>query len=115
MASQPLRTVALVANSSHAGVLDAVLEAGDYDVVFIESIDRAYSQIKRSSPHVIIVCVDMDDAGCFQTLSMLKMDDATSRIPIITCVMKPAVPSSCAHEVEIDRDAVAQPTVLSMN
>jgi PleD family two-component response regulator len=115
MPNQPLRTVALVSSSSHAGVLDAVLEAGDYDVVFIESIDRAYSQIKRSSPHVIILCVDMDDARCFQTLSILKMDDATSQIPIITYVLEPTVASSHEHEYEFDPEPVSQPILLSMN
>ena len=115
MTNQSLRTVALVSSSSNVGALDAVLEAGDYDVVVIESIDRAYSRIKRSSPDVIILCVNIEDAEPFQVLSMLKLDSSTSHIPIITYVTEPTAASSDVQRFETDRDAVPPPIVLSMN
>src|SRR5262249_17292004 len=51
-----LRTVAVVARDPQPAVLDTVLEAGDYDVVFMESIEHAYSGIKQATPDMVIVC-----------------------------------------------------------
>ena len=64
-----------------------MLDAGQYDVVFVESTEHAYSHIKRLTPHLIIVCLDIDDLDGFQVLSMLKLDDETKGIPVVTCTM----------------------------
>lgn len=66
------------------GVLDTVLDAGHYDVVFVESSHHAYSQIKRVLPHLVILCVRIDDADGFNVLSMLKLDPETREIPVLT-------------------------------
>ena len=55
-------------------LLETVLDAGHYDVVFVESSQHAYSQIKRVQPNLVILCVRIDDAEGFQVLSMLKLD-----------------------------------------
>src|SRR5438094_10354328 len=65
-------------------VLETVLDAGRYDVVFVESSQHAYSQIKRVQPNLVILCVRIDDAEGFQVLSMLKLDDDTRTIPVLT-------------------------------
>jgi len=65
-------------------LLDAMLAAGHYDVVFIESSEHAYSQIKRVQPNLVILCVRIDDADGFQVLSMLKLDHETRGIPVLT-------------------------------
>lgn len=64
--------------------LETVLEAGDYDVVFVESCAHAYSQIKRVQPNLVILCVRIDEQESFQVLSMLKIDEETRDIPILT-------------------------------
>jgi CheY-like chemotaxis protein len=69
------------------GLLETVLDAGQYDVVFVESTEHAYSHIKRLSPHLIIVCLDIDDIDGFQVLSMLKLDGETRKIPVVTCTV----------------------------
>lgn len=66
------------------GVLDTLLEAGHYDVVCIESSGHAYSQIKRVRPDLVILCVRIDDMDGFQVLSMLKIDEETRGIPVLT-------------------------------
>ena len=109
-----LRTVAVVARNPRVDLLDAVLDAGDYDVVFMESVDRAYSQIRQSAPHVIIVCLDVDDAAGFQILSMLRLDSTTSEIPIITYVAPPGVDSG-EGSVEVEPETLPQVTAFSMN
>jgi CheY-like chemotaxis protein len=82
--AHPLKTVAVVAQQGREDMLDAVLEAGDYDVVVIESIDHAYSHLKLAAPHIVILFVDVDDPIGLQVLSMLKLDRDTSNIPVIT-------------------------------
>ena len=65
-------------------LLEKVLEAGRYDIVFVESNEHAYSHIKRMQPHLVILCLRIEDHGGFQVLSMLKLDDETRRIPVLT-------------------------------
>jgi CheY-like chemotaxis protein len=65
-------------------LLENVLEAGRYDIVFVESSEHAYSQIKRVQPNLVILCVQIDAMDTFQVLSMLKLDDDTRNIPILT-------------------------------
>ena len=65
-------------------VLEPVLEAGNYDVVFVEASAHAYSQIKRVQPDLVILCLEMDDADALTVLSMLKLDEETRNIPVVT-------------------------------
>jgi CheY-like chemotaxis protein len=65
-------------------LLETVLDAGRYDVVFVESSQHAYSQIKRVQPNLVILCVQVDDPSGFQVLSMLKLDADTRDIPVST-------------------------------
>ena len=65
-------------------LLETVLDAGRYDVVFVVSSQHAYSQIKRVQPNLVILCVRIEDADGFQVLSMLKLDEETRTIPVLT-------------------------------
>jgi PleD family two-component response regulator len=65
-------------------VVEAVLDAGSYDIVFVESHAHAYSQIKCVQPNLVILCVSIDDVDGFQVLSMMKLDEETRRIPVLT-------------------------------
>jgi CheY-like chemotaxis protein len=65
-------------------VLETVIEAGHYDVVFVESNEHAYSQIKRVQPDLVILCMRIDDMDGFHVLSMLKLDGNTRDIPVMT-------------------------------
>jgi CheY-like chemotaxis protein len=65
-------------------LLETVLEAGHYNVVFVESAEHAYSQIKRVQPNLVILCVQLEDMDAFQVLSMLKLDPETRDIPVLT-------------------------------
>jgi len=66
------------------GVVETVLEAGHYDVVFVESNDHAYSQIRQVRPNLVILCLNMNHPEGFQVLSMLGLDETTRDIPILT-------------------------------
>ena len=65
-------------------LLETVLSAGHYDVVFVESNEHAYSHIKRVQPNLVILCMCLEDHDGFQVLSMLKLDHETRRIPVLT-------------------------------
>jgi PleD family two-component response regulator len=71
-------------NTEMLELLETVLDAGHYDVVFVESSQHAYSQIKRVQPNLVILCVRIDAVDGFQVLSMLKLDDETREIPVLT-------------------------------
>src|SRR4029453_727609 len=66
------------------GLPETVLDAGHYDVVFVESNEHAYSHIKRVQPNLVILCMRIEDRHGFQVLSMLKLDEETRRIPVLT-------------------------------
>jgi DNA-binding response OmpR family regulator len=65
-------------------LINGVLGAGHYDAVFIESSAHAYSQVRREHPSLVILCLRLDDPSGFQVLSMLKMDEDTRAIPVLT-------------------------------
>ena len=65
-------------------LFEMVLDGGHYDVVFVESNEHAYSQIKRVQPNLVILCVSIDEMDGFHVLSMLKLDESTRGIPVLT-------------------------------
>lgn len=65
-------------------LLDAVVESGRYDVVFVESTAHAYSQIKRLRPNLVVICTRLGEMDGFQVLTMLKLDEQTRSIPVLT-------------------------------
>jgi PleD family two-component response regulator len=71
-------------NTEVLGMLETVLDAGRYDMVFVESSDRAYSQIKRVVPNLVILCTRIEELDGFQLLTMLKLDADTKDIPVLT-------------------------------
>jgi CheY-like chemotaxis protein len=87
-------------------LLDTVLEAGHYDVVFVESTDHAYSHIKSVQPNLVILCARMDDADGFQVLSMLKLDEETRAIPVLTY--------TCDSADEPSDEAPAEPSDMEL-
>ena len=52
-------------------LVEAALDAGHYDVVFVEASDHAYSQIRHVQPHLVILCLRIEDTEGFRVLSML--------------------------------------------
>jgi PleD family two-component response regulator len=85
IAATPVQKVVVVnGNTDVLGMLETVLDAGRYDMVFVESSDRAYSQIKKVVPNLVILCTRIEELDGFQLLTMLKLDAETKDIPILT-------------------------------
>jgi len=53
-------------------------------MVFVESSDHAYSQIRKVLPNLVIVCANIELPAAFQLLTMLKLDPDTRDIPVLT-------------------------------
>jgi CheY-like chemotaxis protein len=82
----PVQKVVVVnGNTEVLGMLETVLDAGRYDMVFVESGEHAYSQIKKVLPNLVILCTRVEHLDGFQLLTMLKLDPQTRDIPVLTC------------------------------
>ena len=85
IAATPIQKVVVVnGNTETLGMLETVLEAGRYDMVFVESNDGAYSQIKKVVPNLVILCTRIEELEGIQLLTMLKLDAKTKDIPVLT-------------------------------
>jgi len=83
-APQSRCVVAVSKHPERADVLDTLLvNAGEYDKVFVESVAGGYSRIKQLKPDLIVFMGLDDDAQC-ELLTRLKLDDETSGIPVDT-------------------------------
>jgi twitching motility two-component system response regulator PilH len=86
IAVTPAQKVVVVnGNTEVLGMLETVLDAGRYDMVFVESGEHAYSQIKKVQPNLVILCTRIEHLDGFQLLTMLKLDPQTRDIPVLTC------------------------------
>jgi CheY-like chemotaxis protein len=85
MAVAPAQKVVVVnGNTEVLGMLETVLDAGRYDMVFVESGEHAYSQVKKVLPNLVILCTRIEQLDGFQLLTMLKLDPETRDIPVLT-------------------------------
>ena len=78
------KVVVVNSNPETLALAERVLTAGRFDVVFVESIAHAYSQIRRIQPNLVILCLRLASGDGFQLLSMLKLDPDTRTIPVLT-------------------------------
>jgi PleD family two-component response regulator len=114
VATHPLRKVVVVSRNPGEDVPDSVMNGADYDVVVIESLAHAYSQIKRVSPNLVIMCLSFDDLEAFQVMSILQMDTDTARIPMMTYT---GVHADALRDDSVDAEGgkVRQPVQVWMN
>ena len=81
----PVQKVVVVnGNTEVLEMLESVLDAGRYDMVFVEPGDRAYSQIRKVLPNLVTLCTRIEELDGFQLLTMLKLDPDTTDIPVLT-------------------------------
>ena len=84
IAATPIRKIVVVnGNTDVLARLEAMLDAGRYDMVFVESSDGAYSQIKKVLPNLVVLCARIIHLEGFQLLTMLKLDPETRDIPVL--------------------------------
>jgi PleD family two-component response regulator len=78
------KVVVVNGNAEVLSMLETVLDAGRYDVVFVETSDHAYSSIRKVRPDLVILCTRVEDLDGFQLLTMLKLDPETRTVPVLT-------------------------------
>jgi len=108
-----LRTVLVVGRPGRL-VPDSAFNSLDYDVVVVEPLSRAYSQIKRVQPTLVVLCLAFGDIEECHLLSMLKLDAETASIPIRTCEVMDAETDE-SEEDEEDESNAFKNLPLSMN
>ncbi|MDO8793012.1 MAG: hypothetical protein Q7J25_00145 [Vicinamibacterales bacterium] len=83
------RVVLVNGNPDMLRLLDTVLGAGHYDMVFVPPDGRAYEQIRGVQPDLVILRTELDSPADLQVLTMLKLDPATRHIPVLTIAAEP--------------------------
>jgi len=99
VAPAPQKVVVVNGSPEILELLETVLDAGRYDMVFVEASQHAYSRIKHVQPDLVILCVDLGELDGFHLLSMLKLDAETRHIPVVTYTGGP-LPSGDEDEDE---------------
>ena len=75
MSTAPLSVVAVSNDALRPELLDRLLvDDNNYDVIVVESIERAYSRITLVHPDVVVLFMNIDDVDACRLLSMLHMD-----------------------------------------
>jgi len=119
IAAAPIQKVVVVNGSTEVlGMLEAVLEAGRYDMVFVESSDHAYAQIKKVLPNLVILCARIENLDGFQLLTMLKLDAETRDIPVLTYTTEyegQDFDTAISQLAEDDEDLLPSRPALRMN
>ena len=119
IAAAPVQKVVVVnGNTEVLGMLETVLDAGRYDMVFVESGDRAYSQVKKVQPNLVILCTKIDELDGFQLLTMLKLDAETKDIPVLTYTTEyegQAFDEALSQFADDDEDMMLARPALRMN
>lgn len=83
--THPLKRVAIVNGSVDLlAWLEPILDPGDYDVQFLDSEESPFAQIRVSHPDLVVLTVRIEDVDSFTLLSMLKMDQETRGIQVLT-------------------------------
>lgn len=66
--------------------IQPMLTGRRFDVEFHDRSDTPYMAIRRRRPDLVVLCFAPDDEEACQVLSMLQLDPATRRLPIVTYV-----------------------------
>jgi CheY-like chemotaxis protein len=108
-----LRTVIVVGKPGQQ-VPESAFDTLEYDVVVLEPVTHAYTQVRRVSPTLIVMCLSLDDIDSFQLLTMLRLDPETASIPIRMFVASEAeAPAEEVPTADVGETFVAVP--MSMN
>ena len=85
LAITPVQKVVVVdGNARSARDARSVLDAGRYDMVFVESSDHAYSQIKKVLPNLVIVCARIEQLEVVPVAHDAEARLETRDIPVLT-------------------------------
>ena len=111
-----MTTVLVIGGAPQAQSLDALLLAtSDYDVVFVESIERCYACIRRVAPDRVIVSSDVDDVSTCQLLSMMRADGSSLGVLVVTCHTRREPHDLDDDVTDLDQSPCTPSLLASMN
>jgi DNA-binding response OmpR family regulator len=78
-------TIAIVNSSPRAlDLFQTTPEFDRYTLVILDSRAGAYNDIKRLRPSLVVLGARLEDEDACQLLTILKLDDETREIPVVT-------------------------------
>ncbi len=83
-ACQILRVMVVGGGPAVLPRIEPMLPEGAYDVEFVGLDQEPYGCILDDTPDLLVLCLKIEDAASFQFLSMLQIDPATRRLPVLT-------------------------------
>jgi DNA-binding NarL/FixJ family response regulator len=90
MSTSRLSVMAVSNDALRPELLDRLLvDDNDFNVIVVESIERAYSRITQAQPDVVVVFMNIDDVDACQLLSMLHCDCSLRGMSVVTCATGP--------------------------
>ena len=96
MNRSPLNVVAVSNDALRPELLDMLLVDGSScDVIFVESIARAYSRVRELRADLIVLFMEIDDDDACRLLSMLHNDRALHGTSVVMCPTGPARAATC--------------------
>jgi hypothetical protein len=86
MSRSPFCIVAVSNDELRPQLLDMLLaEDSSYDVIVVESIERAYSRIRQLQPAHVVLFMDVEDEDACRLLSMLHNERALRGLSLRLC------------------------------
>ena len=108
---QTLRVMVVGGGPAVLPRVEPMLPGGAYDVEFIGLDQEPYGCILDDTPDLLIVCLKIEDAASFQFLSMLQIDPATRRLPVLTYTTESeGQPLAGVDDVAPRRRSLTRPT-----
>jgi CheY-like chemotaxis protein len=90
MTTSPLNVVAVSNDALRPELLDMLLVDGSsYDVIFVESLAKAYSRVRELRADLIVLFMEVDDEDGCRLLSMLHNDRRLCGISVVLCATSP--------------------------
>ena len=107
MSTSRLSVMAVSNDALRPELLERLLvDNNDFNVIVVESIERAYLRITQAQPEVVVVFMNIDDVDACRLLSMLRMDHGLRGVSVVvTCttgVDNDATPRSHVFEERCD-------------
>jgi DNA-binding NarL/FixJ family response regulator len=85
------RLVAVSSDAERDELLEALLvDANDYDVVYMESPASAATRVRLAAPDLVVVMLNVDDAVACHLTATLKIECEHRGVALVTCASRSA-------------------------
>jgi hypothetical protein len=114
--NQSLRSlVAVSSDAQRDALIEALLvDANDYDVVYMESLMSASARVTLAPPDLVVVLLDLDNALECHLTALLKIDCERLGVALVTCASRS--PDQDVDDVAVmNRDISSRRVAMSMN